>query len=98
MYSLYKITLSPKKSWFQKLSCKQTARLICYLLVIDNAFITRVYSAKYLGIFIDVKFNWIEHITYIKNKISKAIGIMYKARQYVNKSLLVNLFYSYVYD
>ena len=27
----------------------------------------------------------------------KAIGIMYKARQYLNKSSLVNLYYSYVY-
>ena len=59
--------------------------------------VTRVYSAKYLGIIIDVKFNWIEHLTYIKNKISKAIGIMYKTRQYLNKSSLVNLYYSYVY-
>ena len=67
----------------------RSATLACY--------ITRVYSAKYLGIIIDVKFNWIEHITYIKNKISKAIGIMYKARQYLNKSSLVNLYYSYVY-
>ena len=69
-------------------------------LVIDNASITRVYSAKYLGIIIDVKFKWIVHITYIKNKIPKAIGIMllmYKARQYLNKSSLVNLYYSYVY-
>ena len=32
-----------------------------------------------------------------KNKISKAIGIMYKARQYLNKSSLVNLYYSHVY-
>ena len=69
----------------------------CNDLVIDNASITRVNSAKYLGIIIDVKFNWIEHITYIKNKISKAIGIMYKARQYLNKSSLFNLYYSYVY-
>ena len=36
-----------------------------------------------------------EHITYIKNNISKANGIMYKTRQYFNKSLLVNLCYSY---
>ena len=55
----------------------------CNDLVIDNASITRVYSAKYLGNIIDVKFNSIEHFTYIKNKISKAIGIMYKARQYL---------------
>ena len=69
----------------------------CNDLVIDNASITRVYSAKYLGIIIDVKFHWIEHITYNKNKISKAIGIMYKARQYLTKASLVNLYYSYVY-
>ena len=66
-------------------------------VVIDNASITRVNSAKYLEIIIDVNFNWIEHITYIMNKISKVIGIMYKARQYLNKSSLVNLYYSYVY-
>ena len=69
----------------------------CNNLVIDNASITRVNSAIYLGIIIDVNFNWIEHITCIKNKISKAIGIMYKARQYLNKSSLVNLYYSHVY-
>ena len=40
--------------------------------MIDNASITRVNSAKYLGIIIDVNFNWIAHITHIKNKISKA--------------------------
>ena len=34
---------------------------------------------------------------YIKNKISKAIGIMYKARQHLNKQALVNLNYSYMY-
>ena len=66
----------------------------CNDLVIDNASFTRVNSAKYLVIIIDEKFNWIEHITYIKNKIPKAIGIMYKARQYLNKSSLVNLYYT----
>ena len=40
-----------------------------------------VESAKYLGIIIDRKLNWIDHITYVKNKISKGMGIMYKARQ-----------------
>ena len=35
----------------------------CNDVVIDNASITRVYSAKYLRIIIDVKFNWIEHLT-----------------------------------
>ena len=35
----------------------------CNDLVIDNASITKVNSAKYFGIIINVKFNLIEHIT-----------------------------------
>ena len=86
-----KLSLNTQKTFFMVFHRARLKSANCNDLVIDNASITRVYSAKYLGIIIDVKFNWIEHITYIKNKISKAIGIMYKARQYLNKSSLVNL-------
>ena len=92
-----KLSLNTQKTFFMVFHRARLKTANCNDLVIDNASITRVNSAKYLGIIIDVKFNWIEHITYIKNKISKAIGIMYKARQYLNKSSLVNLYYSYVY-
>ena len=92
-----KLSLNTQKTFFMVFHRARLKSVNCNDLVIDNASITRVYSAKYLGIIIDVKFNWIVHITYIKNKISKAIGIMYKARQYLNKSSLVNLYYSYVY-
>ena len=91
-----KLSLNTQKTFFMVFHRARLKSANCNDLVIDNASITRVYSAKYLGIIIDAKFNWIEHITYI-NKISKAIGIMYKARQYLNKSSLVNLYYSYVY-
>ena len=40
---------------------------------------------KYLGVIMESKINWIPHITYVKNKISKGIGIMFKARDYFNK-------------
>ena len=92
-----KLSLNTQKTFFMVFHRARLKTANCNDLVIDNASITRVNSAKYLGIIIDVKFNWIEHITYIKNKISKAIGIMYIARQYLNKSSLVNLYYSYVY-
>ena len=41
--------------------------------------------------------NWIDHIAYVKNKISKGIGIIYKARSVLSKTSLVSLYYSYVY-
>ena len=32
-----------------------------------------------------------------KNKISKGIGIMYKARQFLSKRALLDLYYAYIY-
>ena len=37
----------------------------------DDCSLNKVNSAKYLGVIIDHKFNWIDHIAYTKNKISK---------------------------
>ncbi len=52
---------------------------------------------KYLGVIVDHKLNWIQHITYVKNKVSKGIGIMYKARAYLDKKCLANLYHTYIY-
>ena len=66
-------------------------------IIMDGNILTKVNSAKYLGVIIDHKLNWIEHIAYVKNKISKGIGIIYKARSVLSKTSLVSLYYSYVY-
>ena len=66
-------------------------------VVIDNHDLTPVKSAKYFGVIIDLKLNWIEHISYVKSKISKGIGIMYKARQFLTKKALLMLYHAYIY-
>ena len=66
-------------------------------IIMDGNTLTKVNSAKYLSVIIDHKFNWINHIAYVKNKISKSIGIIYKARSVLSKTSLVSLYYSYVY-
>ena len=63
----------------------------------DDCSLNIVNSAKYLGVIIDHKLNWIDHIAYIKNKISKGIDIMYRARNFLNKSTLIGLYYYYIY-
>ena len=63
----------------------------------DGSAINRSSSIKYLGVIIDHKLNWCEHISYVKNKVSKGVGILYKARQYLDKKSLHNLYYSYIY-
>ena len=62
---------------------------------INGLNISRVYSAKFLGIIIDHKLNWNEHIHYIKAKLSKSIGIICKAKKYLNNKTLLTLYYSF---
>ena len=51
---------------------------------------------KFLGMIIDDKLNFINHIAYIKNTISKGLGITIKAWKYLNKKVLVNLYNTFV--
>ena len=65
--------------------------------VINKVEITQVNSAKYLRVIIDHKLNWIEHISYVKCKMSKGIGIMYKAKQFLTKEALLMLYHAYIF-
>ena len=66
-------------------------------VVIDNHELTQVNSAKYLGVIINHKLNWIEHISYVKSEMSKSIGIMYKARHFLTKKALLMLYHAYIF-
>ena len=52
---------------------------------------------KYLGIMIDSTLTWRAHIDNVSSKISRAIGLLYKIRPFVNTKLLRTLYYSLVY-
>ena len=56
-----------------------------------------VSNTKFLAVIIDSKLNWSNHITYIKNKFSKSIGILTKIKRFLNKKTLRNLYFSLVY-
>ena len=66
-------------------------------LLIDGQAIDEVQKTKFLGIIIDDKLTWKWHIDHIAGKISRGIGMIIKARQYLNKSGLMSLYYSFIY-
>ena len=65
-------------------------------LLINNYKIERSKTCKYLGITIDENLTWKPHIEKLTTKISKAVGILYKVRRYLNKSSLNILFHSII--
>ena len=52
---------------------------------------------KFLGVQIDEKLGWKEHIEYIRKKLSKSIGLLKKARQYFPKECLRSLYYTFIF-
>ena len=63
---------------------------------IDNIPLTKKQCVKYLGVFIDEKLNWKNHIQHVDLKLSKGIGLLSKIRHYVPNSVLKSLFYSFI--
>ena len=53
-------------------------------------------EAKCLGLIIDDKLTWCQHIENIKNKISKRLGTLKQMRHFFQEDTLVSLFYAFL--
>ena len=65
--------------------------------MINNVKIDVVQKTKFLGVIIDEKLSFQEHTLYLKGKVSRGLGIMHKAKRYLNKEILMTLYYSFIY-
>ena len=52
---------------------------------------------KYLGVMIDSTLSWHIHVENISEKISRAIGLLYKIRPFVDIKIMKTLYYSLIY-
>ena len=90
-----KLSLNIKKTQYMIFTKKKRKSSID--LKIDGNDIHEVCKSKFLGVLIDNKLNWKDHISYVSSKISRSLGMIIKARNYLNKDGLVNLYYSFIY-
>ena len=66
-------------------------------LKIDGPEIDEVIKTKFLGVIIDNKTTWKDHINYIAGKVSRGIGMILKARKFLKKEALMTLYFSFIY-
>ena len=92
-----KLTSNVQKTYYMVFHRSRIKTDIHAVITIDNVCLQRTDSFKYLGVIINHKLNWTQHIDYVKNKISKGIGIMYRAGNCLTKKSLLNLYYSYIH-
>ena len=91
-----KLSLNIKKTHYM-IFCRRKKLCHDVKLLIDGQAINEVQKTKFLGIIIDNQLTWKWHINYIAGKIARGIGMLIKARQFLNKVGLMSLYYSFIY-
>ena len=94
-----KLSLNVKKMKFSiihKASRRNDLLLVLPKLFINNQVIKRQSSITFLGILLDEKLSWKKHLKLKESKIAKNIGLIYKAKPYLNKDSLLALYFSYI--
>ena len=56
-----------------------------------------VSSCRYLGVLVDEKLNFSEHISTIVGKIARSTGILYKIKNYMPLEARINFYYAFIF-
>ena len=65
-------------------------------LFIANTLIERKTEARFLGVVVDDKLSWSQHIKCIKSKMSRYVGIMFKIKRFLPTQARLQIFHSFV--
>jgi hypothetical protein len=68
-----------------------------YNIHLNGITIKRVPSCRYIGVIIDEKLKWTEHIDNIYSKLVKFVGIFYKLRGKIPTKILKNIYFAFVH-
>ena len=65
-------------------------------VVISGVTIERKTEARFLGVILDEKLSWSQHIAAVKMKMSRYIGIMYKLKKHLPLEARLQIYHSFV--
>ena len=66
-------------------------------LIVDGVRIDEKDHTKFLGVMIDKHLSFQHHISSIKGKVSRGLGILYKCKRFFDQETLLMLYNSFVY-
>jgi hypothetical protein len=89
------LSLNAKKTNFILFGCKNISTPL--KLILDGAILEQVAYTKFLGVFMDQKLNWNQHINYITGKISRGLGMISRVSRFMPFNVMLTLYYSLIY-
>ena len=90
--SVNKLSLNVDKTNYILFGNRKYIDNVC--ISMNNSIITRVRATKFLGVIIDEKLTWKDHISLVRSKLAKTVVILYRVRYLLNRSALFILYCS----
>ena len=94
---LNKLSINLKKTHYMIFRKRRQKVLVTQDLKINDVIINQVDNTKFLGVVIDPYLNFNDHIKYIKGKISRGLGILYRGRKFFNQKTMRTLYNVFIY-
>ena len=96
-FSVNKLTMNVDKSCFSIFTSREKDPEIFTELAFRNHTIKKVQSAKYLGIILDDKLNWNEHVHSVRNNAVKYLNCLKYVKYHIPSHCAKILYYSFIY-
>ena len=84
--------------FFKGFRIEKTYPLRLPILKINDYDVNRSSSIKFLGVLVDERLSWTDHINILENKLSKNLGLLYKSKYFLNANGIKSLYYSFFHS
>ena len=92
-----RLSLNLNKTHFILFRRKRVRISLSTDLIINNVKIDMIERTKFLGVIIDQNLSFQSHINYIKGKVARGIGILYKSKPYFSFEIMRVLYNAFIY-
>ena len=92
-----RLTLNIKKTHYIIFTKSKSGPATNKDIFISNQTIDRVAETRFLGVIIDEHLNYHSHISHIKSKVARGVGILCRARKFFDSKTLQDLYYSFIH-
>ena len=95
--SANKLTINTEKTHYLIFTLKFTIYRLLLCISLNNAALEEKDHTKFLGVIIDNRLKYKDHLHYLKPKVAKTIGIINKVEYKLPQPTLHNLYYTFIY-
>ena len=93
-FKLNKMSLNVSKTNYIRFGNKKVKEEL--EIYIDKSPVEKVLETKFLGVIVNNKLSWVEHIKNVKNKVAKSVGIMYRLKDVITEKIMKLLYCSLI--